>query len=529
MSQSEEHLRKLKEQKLKMMEAELERKEGLPHLYARKKYPWQVKFKAAKFHKMRFVCAANQIGKSTIQIEDELEIGYSPELWPELWPTQFKLNPKARPYSWYLYPNQDTVTDEVENKWEVEILPRGKYKDDPVYGWKKVIKNKVIKYIELNTGYRIYFKTYNQAVTDLQSGTVWRINCDEELPETLLSELQARMFATDGQFSMAFTATTGQEIWYDTIEEIGTDRERFKEAFKIQVSMYDCLYYEDGTQGPWTISRIKAKEARCKSKAEIDRRIKGRFALDKGLKYTGFTREKNYKRFPEVNGKMFKGVPKGWSVYGGIDFGSGGDDNHPSAYGFISVNPEQTKLRIFKCKRLDGITTTQPDTYAHYKRDRGKMDMTAQCYDWAAVDFGIMAERIGDPFNKAKKNHETGEACLNAVLKLGILQIYYDPSDEDDQSIKLVREFETSLVGENKRTAKDDLIDFARYTLQEIPLDWEKILEEAAGEVHIETKEKPKAGTAEAERERDFYENPRDKEILNDECEQELTEWAGLY
>lgn len=516
---------RLKAQKLRLMEEQLRKKEGLPHLYGLKKYPWQVKYKKNKKNPRRFICAANQIGKSTIQIEDRIDVATRPDLWPKLWPTVFKYNPHSKPFSWYLYPNQDTVMTEFTEKWEPYYLPRGEYKDHPVYGWKKVITNKVLKHIEFNSGWKIYFKTYNQNVQDLQSSSPFAIDCDEELPEHLWDEITARLFATDGYFSMVFTATLGQQIWYDTIMEKGTDRERFKDAFKLQVSMYDCLKYSDGSETPWTKERIALKEASCKNDAEVRRRIYGEFAVDTGLKYTGFDRKRNYKPFPRTaSGGKFKGVPKGWNVYSAIDIGSGGDNNHPAAYIFLMVNPEFTKIRALKMRRLDGIETTVPDIWEFYKRSRGKIQPVYQAYDWAAKDFGTMVSRMGEPFEKAKKDHDLGELALNAALKTGTFVIYYDEEDNEDESFKLVRELETSLVGENKRTAKDDLIDACRYAIMGIPIDWEALL--MSGELKADKKIKEEKHPANR---RGIWESEHDRKEDQNQIESELEEWADLY
>ena len=509
------------------MEEKLRLKEGLPHRYSLKRYIWQKEYEEAKFNKKRLICAANQIGKSTIQICDRITIATTPELWPELWPAQFSVNKNTRPYSWYLYPNQDTVMTEFREKWEPYYLPCKEFKDHEIYGWKEVIVNKVLKYIEFNSGYKIYFKTYNQNVQDLQSGTVFAIDCDEELPEHLLPELQARLFATDGYFSMAFTATIGQEFWYKVIERIGEEDEAWEDAWKKQISMYDCLTYADGTAAPWTEARIEQAIRNCKSKAEVDRRINGRFIKDEGLKYSAFDRDRNLIPYPkDSSGKYFKGVPKGWSVYSAIDLGSGGEDNHPTAYSFLAVNPDYTKIRWFRGKRLDGIETTAGDSYKYYVRSAYRINITAEAYDFAAKDFGTIANRAGRPFNKAKKDHELGETALNTALKTGMFKIYYDPTDPQDQALKLVREFETLGVSANKRNAKDDFIDSVRYAIMEIPIDWDKVLNNKEGVAAIEHKK----GTAERERPNDYiWRNKEDEEADLNAIEDEINEWADLY
>ena len=520
----EEQLR-LKAQQLQLLEQKLILKKGLPFKYGLDFYPWQIAYQEAKFFKKRITCAANQIGKSTTQIDDEIDIATDPSLWPKLWPARFEVNPDTKPYSWYLYPNQDTVLSEFENKWEPYCLPAGEFKEHERYGWKVSKANKVLKYIEFNTGYRIYFKTYNQDVKDLQSGTVFRINCDEELPEHLLPELEARLFATDGQFSMVFTATLGQELWRRALEEVGSPEEFWPDAFKQQISMYDCLKYANGKPSVWTTERIKRIEANCKSKNEVLRRVYGRFVRDEGLKYPGFDRDRNYKPFPKgPDGRYFKGVPKGWSVYSAVDLGSGGKSGHPSGYVFLSVSPDQTKLRIFRLRRLDLIETTAGDTYLYYKKSRGTLTPVVQSYDFASADFGNIVARAGESWVKAKKDHLLGEQALNTAFKTGMLVIYYDPDDPEDESIKLVRELETLGENTSKKVAKDDLIDPARYAIVEVPINWEAILN---GETNIVAP--VKKTDVEMKRPNDFWRDKKEMRDEEDETEQEISEWSELY
>lgn len=297
-------------------------------------------------------------------------------------------------------------------------------------------------------------------------------NCDEELPESLYPELNARLFATDGFFSMAFTATLGQEFWRLAIEPREDEVRKFPSAKVMQITMYDCMFYHDGTKTHITKESIQRKIDSCSSKAEVRRRIFGRFVKDSGLKYFGFTREKNYVPYPVKNGASFTGVPTGWRVYSGVDIGSGGEKNHPSAYAFVSANGDFTKLRVFLGKRLDGIETTAGDVYSHYKSTRGKLRCTQQSYDWACKDFGTITERAHDYFVKAEKGHDKGEEILNTAFKLGILQIYQCPEHD-----KLVGEIESLLQTTDKRHAKDDFIDAIRYAIASIPVNWAEIFE----------------------------------------------------
>ena len=412
---------------------------------------------------------------SSIQIRDFIDIATKPEIWEELWPV-LKTNTSAVPYGWYLYPNQDTVMAEFETKWMKEILPRGSMENHPVYGWKANITTKVLKHIDFNSGFRLYFKTYNQNVSDLQSGTVWLVGLDEEVKESLLPELEARLFATGGMMSMVFTATIGQEIWRKTIEQIGQKDEQFPHAWKRQVSMYDCLEYVDGSDTPWTKQKIEIAKQSCKSETEIARRVYGKFVLESGLLYSGFDRRRNFRPYPvKPDGTIFYGCPKGWDVYSAVDYGSGGT-GHPSSIMFLAVNKEVTKIRVIKCKRFDNDGDfTAADLYQAYVSMRKELGVTPikQVYDSAAKDFGTIAIRSGDYFTKANKDHTEGELALNSALKMGILVIY---DDEDGEGDKFCRELESLTTGYNKRITTDDLTDSARYAVVSIPINWLDVL-----------------------------------------------------
>jgi hypothetical protein len=473
---NDKHLLTVKAEKLRLLEHKLKLVEGLPHLHGLNLYKWQLQYKDAKFNKKRLICAANQIGKSTIQIMDRLDIATRPDIWNDLWPEAFKINPKTMPYSWYLYPNQDTTNTEFEEKWVPYYLPRGPYKDHPVYGWKDTWQNKMLRSIEFNSGYKIFFKTYNQNVHDLQSGTVFAIDCDEELPENILPELQARLFATDGYFSMAFTATIGQEFWRSVIEEVGNAGEKWPDAWKRQISMFDCEYYADGTPSRWTKQRISTVISNCKNQAEVNRRVHGKFVKTGGLKYTGFDRERNLKPFHKTTGGgYYRGAPPNWQIYTGVDIGSGGDA-HPAGIVFLAVSPDLKKIKAFKMRRMDNIITTADDIFKEYTKLRGNITPVMQSYDYSSKDFGTIVERAGESWAKANKSHAIGELALNTALKMGILEINYDPTDLEDEGLKLVHEIEGLGNNKDKTKNKDDLVDALRYALVTVPIDWESLL-----------------------------------------------------
>lgn len=443
------------------MEKKIELQEGLPFLHAWKWYPWAREFYEST-NKMNFLCAANQISKSSTQIRKAINWATNVGLQKTLWrhrPMQF----------WYLYPTATQASTEFETKWQ-QFLPQGKYKDDLVidgapnpYAWKAVVKNKEIFAIHfLVTNVRIYFKSYSQDVQALQTGTCDAIFCDEELPEDLYPELIFRISASDGYFHMVFTATLGQDYWRCVIEESG-EKEKLAGAFKLQVSMYDCQFYEDGTQSHWTNEKIEQAIARCKSHAEVLRRVFGKFVVDEGLKYEAFDIKRHViKPFP---------VPKDWHIYGAADIGSGGDKGHPAAIAFIAVRPDYRAGVVFRGWRGDGIPTTAGDVLLKFRELRGAAKLVSQRYDAAAKDFGTIAERMGESFLPAEKNHERGEQVVNSLFKNDMLLIFEDP-----ELAKLAGELAFLKRDTPKNKAKDDFADAFRYVAMAVPWDWSFIV-----------------------------------------------------
>lgn len=378
-------IRRLQLEQIKFLEAEIARKEALPHLYGWKWYKWARKFFEST-NKETFLLAGNQLSKSSTQIRKAIHWATDKTIWPKLWP---HLTPNQ---FWYLYPNRDTATIEFHTKWK-QFLPKNK--DCPIYGWHEEIERKHIKAIHFNSGVSVYFKTYSQDAEDLQSGTVYAIFTDEELPLPLLGELQARLNATDGYFSMVFTATIGQDYWRRAMEPRFKEEETHPDALKIQVSLYDCLEYEDGTKSHWTLERIERIKRKCSTDQEVQVRVYGKFAKLGGRKFDSYDDVAN-RTDPHP-------LPSNWHIYSGVDIGSGGETGHPSAIVFVAVDPMFRKGRIFKAWRGDGIKTTAGSTYEKYVELRGDLKPVLQCYDWASADFKTIAESAGDSFEAAYK------------------------------------------------------------------------------------------------------------------------------
>lgn len=458
----------LQQKKAYLAELELQkaRKESLPHLYGFKWYKWARLFFEST-NRMNFLTAANQVSKSSTMIRKCIHWATETELWPKLWdtkPTQF----------WYIYPSKDVATIEYEEKWVKEFLPKDK--SDPKYGWEEEYKNKQVYCIRFKSGVTVYFRSYEQSMENVQTATVYAIFCDEECPADRYSEFSARMFRTGGYYHNVFTATLGQEMWRLTMEEKG-EYELFPDASKQQISMYDCMFYEDGSPSVWTEEKIKQIVNKCSSPEEVQRRIYGKFVIDKNKVYTGFQRGRNY--------RPGHPIPKGWQIWTGIDYGSGGEA-HKSACVFLAVSKDFTKGRIFKGWRGDGETTTAGDAYRKYVELRGARRPIMQNYDPSAKDLGTIATRCGDYFTKAERSHEIGEQLLNTLFKTGMLVIYAD----DPELIKLVIEFENLKKNTLKINAKDDFIDAARYAVASVPWDF-SCLDLKTGEVLPTPEEKP--------------------------------------
>lgn len=449
---------KQKLDRLRLMEEKKRLRAGLPYLFGFKDYAWQKEFMESTNRKC-FLTAANQIGKSTIQIRKMLHWATETSLWPSLWlqrPVLF----------WYLYPSKDLATLEYHTKWKY-LLPQGELKNHPKYGWKEEFENKNIKQIVFNSGIVLAFKTYGQDVQNLQAGTVSYIGCDEELPAELWDELKFRLSATNGYFSLVFTATLGQEFWREVMEEQGTEHERFPDADKWQISLYDCMTYIDGTPSHWTQERIDQVIADCSTQNEVLRRVFGRFVLTEGRKYENFSIKENCR----PGGPL--AALKNWSVYAGVDYGSGGPKGHPAAICFIAVNPEYTGGRVIRAWRGDGISTEATHIVQKYQAMKAEIQgaglrLVTSYYDHASKELFLVASRLGESFVQAEKGHEKGEATFNSLYKNQMLWL----DNDQPEVMKLAQELASLRKDQPKTKAKDDLADAMRYCGVLIPWNW---------------------------------------------------------
>lgn len=453
-----EDVERLKLEKLRLLEEKKLLYSQLPHRYGFKRYKWQEEFFQC-FVQDAFLTAANQVGKSTIMIAQHIEWAANKDLWPRLFKRR---TPRV---FWYLYPSLDFATSEFEDKWIPDLMPQDK--SHPKWGWKAVYSGKYIHSIVWNSGVTTYFKAYTQDVMNLQGATVDRIDCDEELPEDFWDELHWRRKSVRGYFRMAFTATIGQKLWYDTMERQGTPEEKFPEAWKKQISLYDCQTFLDGSPSHIDDDYIRTAIMMCKTKAEEMKRVWGRFASDSGLKYPTFDREQNVCSAEEK-------IPRNWPIYVGVDIGSGGGEGHPSAIVFCAVSPDYTQAIAFDGWLGEDRLTTDLDVYNQLMEmilNSGLEDRIASIfYDYHAKDFHTICTRNGLSVLKADKSHDTGEAVLGVLFKTKNLKI-----QNKNVLDKLMFQLSNLKRETAKKHAVDDFVDALRYALTRVPFDWEKI------------------------------------------------------
>lgn len=439
------------------MQEMLRLKEGLPHLFGFPWYKWAKEIFESTENEI-LLTSANQCSKSSTAIRKNIHWATSPAEWRKIWPN---LMPGQKPgLFWYFYPTHATATTEVENKWVKEFLPRGDFKNHPVYGWKANYSKKgEIHSIEFNTEIEIQFKSYSQKIKDLQSSSVYLLTADEEMPVEFLPELMARLNATSGKFMSIFTATLGQDHWRRAMEPVNGEEETHKTALKKTISLYDCRFYEDGTPSPWTDEKIKRAIANCPTEAEVQRRIYGRFVKAHGLKYESFSLEHNMC-------DPFT-IPDDWLWYSAIDPGSGGQSGHPTGIIFIAVSPDHKRGVVAKAWRGDKIPTDNTYVLNKHKEMRGDLTIAIQSYDYANKDFFNTACSVNETFVKADKARNAGAGLLNTLFKTRKLKLFRN----DPEIGKLVQELMSLPMEIDKRVAQDDLIDPARYAAMSVQWD----------------------------------------------------------
>ena len=453
--------------------------ENLPFWYDAKRqrvnqhklYSWQIDFINSN-SKLSLLTAANQIGKSSIQIIKALNLGYRKELWPKY----FKRKPQM--FLYYM-PDSKTMDVEFREKWIKTYLPSEELKDDPVWGFKvkygKPSKEEDVNSLTLASGVTIYFRYYSQLPSRLQAVTADMVLLDEECPKSHWDELMIRSL-TYGIVSMVFTATIGAEYLFRAMMLRGTKRELFPNAWKREISMFDCIYYADGTEsGLFTKEKIEKEIIpTLSSKAEIDKRVYGKFVKTEGLLY---------QEFDEVRNTTPYKVNPNWRWVAGIDYGSGGKWGHPSSIVFCQVSPCYTMARVVKTFWSGDQRFTQGDLLAKYKELTLPLGEVETYFDWAAVDLGSLAARESINIFKAEKSHDVGIPLINALMKNGQLKICI--GDETMQNQQLIQELRSVSGSVAKQKRRDDCCDALRYALSSIAFRFTALSEEKAKEIEI--------------------------------------------
>ena len=271
---------------------------------------------------------------------------------------------------------------------------------------------------------------------------------------------------------MAFTATLGQEFWFNVIEGEGL-LEELPEAFKQQVSLYDCVHFEDGSLDlRYTEEKIEKIKKRCRNQKEVQRRVYGRFVKDSGLQYPHFESQKHFVTRPDK-----WQIPLGWIVFVGIDPGAGVSESgsaHPAAIVFIAVSPDFQMGVVYDGWRGDNEETTSSDILKKYRElcARNKTQPSQTFYDWHNRDLYIVFTRSGVAMSKANKNRDEGHDLMNTLFSKSMILIW-----ETDELSKLCQELNSLGKNESKTKAKDDFTDATRYVVTGVPWDFEGVEE----------------------------------------------------
>jgi hypothetical protein len=449
---------RIKQKKEALEEYRKKLQEGLPHLYGQKFFWWSRKFYES-YHRLVFISASNQSSKSSTQIRRCINFATDPSTWA-------KLSRVERPtLFFYFYPSLKLARQEINHKWIPQFLPRGEFKDHPQYGW-KITDNSDKLSIRFNTGVEVVFCGYSQGKGDLlalAASSPSAIFIDEECPPELLPEIFMRVEATKGIVNMVLTPV----VCYPYYKEIFEGRVVFEDALVMTVSMYECLKFEDGTEGLYTLKDIENRKSRLGSQAQIDQRIFGKYTTPEGLQYEQFRREKNVKEPFEI--------PAHWIWFAGIDIGSSGG-NHPAAIAFVACSPDYRKAAVAHIWAGNEFEqTSNSDILNKYLELRDQIVGTKPfggCYyDHSNKDFELISlKSMVAGVQKADKARDFGVGLLNALFKNEMLDIL-----QSEEAQNLVNELENLRVEVKKQHAKDDRIDAMRYAVSRIPWDFSHI------------------------------------------------------
>lgn len=434
---------------------------------------------------LSFITASNQCGKSSVQIIKCINMALRTDLWPYWFP-----NKKPSTFI-YLYPESKLATVEFFEKWVKVYLPRGPMKDDPRFGWKETLGDKgQIDSITFATGVTCYFRFYSQKATVLQAHTADAVFMDEEPPGEHFDEIQVRCQARQtigsGHVSAVFTATIGQEFFYKAMEMQGTEHETFKDAWKKQVSLFDCIYYADGSpSGIWTEEHIRTKVIPSyRNEKEVMRRVYGRFVKSSGLVFEEYDRARNTEAMGVTD-------MDGWRSFVGIDYGAGGEYGHSSSIVHVKVCPNYENARVCYVWWSEKKRMTQGDLLLRYKMLMPMFGSHHAFGDWGATDLFTLAAREGIALHKAEKSHDVGINLTNSLLKDAQLKIILGTGPHVPQ---LLNELASVAEDKPKRHRIDDCTDALRYAISLIPFRLKSLKDRKSAIVKVaETRVHPRA------------------------------------
>jgi phage terminase large subunit-like protein len=413
-----------------------EEQEMLPHLYGFPWYKWAWDFFTST-NEFNFICAANQISKSSTLIRKIILFATAVEIWKDLWPGLKKDAPN--PF-WYFHVSQGLMTDEFEEKWIPEFLPRGEMKNHETFGWEVKYSYQKVSSLTFNSGVKISFKSYEQKAKIQQGGSVYYVACDEELPAERFEELDQRRSATNGYFDMVFTATIGQRFWWRAIEGTGR-KETFKDAFKQQISKRDCLTYMDGSPSIWTEEKIRREEERCRNETQKLVRIEGRFIRDFNVLLPSFSWANTIKATGLEEGNTY-GL-----VYVSPETGY-------AAILALKVNDTHDKAEVVDCHYFEDKDVSSVEMYVVFAAFAERHGFTNCWCNVEGKDFIEIAKNREPYVTPMKMPKFQSAKMMNSLFKYNVLSIVKNSemaedfiyqlqnADKDDDNFK-----ETEMVG----------------------------------------------------------------------------------
>jgi hypothetical protein len=183
-----------------------------------------------------------------------------------------------------------------------------------------------------------------------------------------------------------------------------------------------------------------------------------------------------------------------------------------------AVAPDFSRGYVYRGWKGDKELTTAGDIVNKYTALRAGRPFAGSFYDYADADFYIIANRMGEPFQRANKAHDAGEMALNTLFKNGILEIFDVPELQP-----LIHELENlarNTMSRNSVVLKNDMSDALRYNLASVPWDYSKI--SLFPEIEV-----PEHIPGEVELRRQMFDTETAR--VQAEIYEEFDEWNSLY